>query len=148
VTAGTPSKHSSLRAPIRYFVCLFLLSIPPVFQITAKYRARPYVPLPIESYPARLTSEGLAVAVEAMFTDALAATAFDKKDIVTSGIMPVAIIFSNSNTFDVEVEGSSVELLINKALEIYPHAQVTCIDFAENMIETARARLARYPLVK
>jgi hypothetical protein len=47
-----------------------------------------------------------------MFTDALAAKAFDKKDIVTNGIMPVAVVIQNDNGFAVEVEGGSIELLV------------------------------------
>jgi len=88
------------------------MSISPIVPALAGYKARPYVPLPIESYPSRLTSEGLTVAVDPMFTDALAAKAFDKKDMVTNGIMPVAIIFTNTNGFTVEVEGSSIELIV------------------------------------
>ncbi len=52
------------------------------------------------------------MAIDPMFTDALAAKAFDKKDIVASGIMPVAIIISNSNGFAVDMYGETIELLV------------------------------------
>jgi len=108
------SVRTPFRVPIRCFLSWFLVWISAVIPIPAGYKARPYVPLPIESYPSRLTSEGLTVAVEPMFTDALAAKAFDKKDIVTSGIMPLAIIISNKNGFAVEVRGSSIELIVKR----------------------------------
>jgi hypothetical protein len=56
VTAGTLFRDSTLRAPIRYLLCLLLLWISAVSQTSAGYKARPYVPLPMESYPAGLTS--------------------------------------------------------------------------------------------
>jgi len=102
------------RASLRFFICWFLIWISPGSPVFAGYKARPYVPLPIESYPSKLTSEGLTVAVEPMFTDALAAKAFDKKAIVTSGIMPLAGIISNNNGFPVKVEGGSIELLVRE----------------------------------
>jgi len=64
-----------------------------------------------ESYPASLTSEGVTIAVEPLFTDALAAQVFDKDDIVTRGIMPLAIIIFNDNNFPIEVDGLSIELI-------------------------------------
>jgi hypothetical protein len=89
------------------------LSICAAGSVLAGYKARPYKPVAIESYPCRLTSEGLTVAVGPLFTDALAAKVFDKKDIVTRGILPAAIIVSNNNDFPVEVNGTSIELLVN-----------------------------------
>jgi len=77
----------------------------------AGYKARPWNPRPIESYPARLVSEGVTIAVDPLFTDALAAQVFDKPDIVARGIMPLAIIIFNSNDFPIDVEGKSIELL-------------------------------------
>ncbi len=80
----------------------------------AGYKARRYEALPIDSYPCRLTSEAVTVATDPMFSDQLAAKAFDKKDIVSSGVMPVAIIISNKNKFPVEFNGFSIELLVKE----------------------------------
>ena len=112
MTSRTPLNVSPGQASIRCLLCWLLVWISPVSSLFAGYKARPYVPLPIESYPCRITSEGLTVAVEPMFTDALAAKAFDKKDIVARGIMPLTIVILNDNGFAVEVDGSSIELLV------------------------------------
>jgi hypothetical protein len=80
----------------------------------AGYKARRYEALPIDSYPCRLTSEDITVAIDPMFSDQLAAKAFDKTDIVSSGVMPVAIIISNKNRFPVEFNGFSIELLVKE----------------------------------
>jgi hypothetical protein len=77
----------------------------------AGYKARPWSVGVQDSYPAKLTSEGVTIAAEPLFTDALAARVFDKDDIITRGIMPLAIIIFNDNDFPVEVEGPSIELI-------------------------------------
>ncbi len=77
----------------------------------AGYKARPWSISPPETYPSRLTSEGVTIAVEPLFSDTLAAKVFDKNDMVTRGIMPLAIIIFNDNDFPVMVDGESIELL-------------------------------------
>jgi hypothetical protein len=78
----------------------------------AAYKARPWSPKPRESYQAVQASEGLAIAVDPMFRDGLASQVFDKTDIVTRGIMPVAVIVFNDNDFPVEINGLSIELIL------------------------------------
>jgi len=66
---------------------------------------------PKESYPAFLTSEGVTIAVEPLYTDELAARAFDKKDMITRGILPIEVVIFNDNDFAVKIDGLSVELI-------------------------------------
>ena len=80
----------------------------------AGYKARPWNIRVPDSYPARLTSEKVTIAVEPLFLDALAAQVFDKKDIVTRGIMPVAVVIFNDNDFPIQVDGASIQLLRNE----------------------------------
>jgi len=75
------------------------------------YKARPWTIGAAESYPARLHSEGVTIAVQPLFQDSLAARVFDKSDIVTRGIMPVALLIFNDNDFPVQVDGASAELI-------------------------------------
>jgi hypothetical protein len=77
----------------------------------AGYKARPWPIRPRDSYPATLTSEGVTIAVEPLFTNELAAKVFDKNDIVTRGIMPLAVVIFNDNDFAVVVDGDSIELV-------------------------------------
>ena len=77
----------------------------------AKYKSRIWNPRPRDGYSASLTSEGVTIAVEPLFSDALAAQVFDKNDMITRGIMPLAIIIFNDNDFPVEVDGLSIEVL-------------------------------------
>jgi hypothetical protein len=77
----------------------------------AAYKARPWNPGAPETYPARLTSEGVTIAVDVLFRDSHAARVFDKEDMVTRGIMPIAIIIFNDNDFPVAVNGGTIQLL-------------------------------------
>jgi len=77
----------------------------------ARYKAPAWEPGPRESYPAFLTSEDVTIAVEPLYTDELAARAFDKKDMITRGIMPFAVVIFNDNDFRVEVSGLDIELI-------------------------------------
>jgi len=77
----------------------------------AGYKSRPWTPRSAESYSARLTSERVTIAAEPLYNDALAAQVFDKNDIVSRGIMPLAIVIFNDNDFPVRVEGASIEII-------------------------------------
>jgi hypothetical protein len=77
----------------------------------AGYKARGWTPDSRESYPASLTSEGVTIAAFPLINDALAARVFDKNDMVTRGIMPLAIVIFNDNDFPVEVDPLSIELI-------------------------------------
>ncbi len=88
------------------FICLFGLA-----GSLAGYKARPWVIRERGAYPASETSEGVTIAVDPLFKDELAAQIFDKNDIVTRGIMPLAVIIFNDNDFPVVVEDTGVELI-------------------------------------
>jgi hypothetical protein len=95
-----------IRPVLLSFLALFLAAA----VLSAAYKARPWTVRAREGYPASLTSEGVTIAAEPLYTDALAAQVFDKSDIVTRGIMPLAVIIFNSNDFPIEVEEKSIEL--------------------------------------
>jgi hypothetical protein len=76
--------------PRRFSVTFTLVVLAAAGSMVAAYKARPWPVRDIESYRAKLTSEGVTIAVEPLFTDELAGQAFDKSDMVTRGIMPLA----------------------------------------------------------
>ena len=98
------SRGQFRRLPILLFFLIASSSL-------AAYKARPWNIRGSDSYPARQTSEKVTIAVEPLFSDVLAAQVFDKKDIVTRGIMPVAIVIFNDNDFPIEVDGATIQLL-------------------------------------
>ena len=91
-------------------LALFCLIIP----ANAGYKARPWNILSRNGYAASLTSEGVTIAVEPLYTDALASQIFDRNDIVSRGIVPIGVIVFNDNDFPVEVDGLSIQLIHGK----------------------------------
>lgn len=77
----------------------------------AKYKTLSWNIRARDSYAASLTSEGVTIAVEPLLTNAAAAQVFDKSDMITRGIMPLAIVIFNDNDFSIEVDGMSAELI-------------------------------------
>jgi hypothetical protein len=102
-----------MKPATRYFLMLFLggMLLWAASPIRAGYKARPWNINARETYPAYLTSEGVTIAVDPLLNDALAARVFDKSDMVTRGIMPLAILIFNDNGFPVEVDGLTIELI-------------------------------------
>jgi hypothetical protein len=97
------------------FTCILVVAvISAAAPIWAGYKAHPWNINARESYPATLTSEGVTIAVEPLFTDGLAARVFDKNDMITRGIMPLALMIFNDNDFPIEVDGQSIELIHDK----------------------------------
>jgi hypothetical protein len=77
----------------------------------AAYKPRPWVPRPRTAYAATETSQGITIAVDPLYQDALAAQVFDKTDVVSRGIMPLGIVVFNDNDFPVQIDGDSIEWL-------------------------------------
>jgi len=66
----------------------------------------------IESYPAQQTNDKVTIAAEPLYTDALAARVFDKKDMLSRRILPLALVIRNDNDFAVELSSECVELIL------------------------------------
>ena len=79
--------------------------------LLAGYKAKPWQIRTADSYVSRLTSEGVTIAVEPLFRDDLAAVVFDKNDIVTRGIIPLAVAIFNGNDFPIRVDADTAELI-------------------------------------
>ena len=57
-----------------------------------------------------------------------------------------AIPFERSLPLRIIDLGCGTGTVAMRVLEFFPNAQLTCLDFSENMIEVARKRLAQHPL--
>lgn len=108
--ASGPKNNMNKKITALLSCSIAILLIWAVTPVRAGYKARPWTINARETYPAQLTSEGVTIAAQPLYTDALAARVFDKPDMVSRGIMPLAIIIYNDNDFPVEVDGLSVEL--------------------------------------
>lgn len=94
----------------RFLIAMAILGLT-ASALLAGYKARPWQIRGSDAYASRLTSEGVTIAVEPLFRDDLAAVVFDKNDIVTRGIIPLAVAIFNANDFPVRVDAESIELI-------------------------------------
>ncbi len=101
-----PKSHL-LRAVWLTGLCFLIASTTAI----ARYKPRPWSPRTLDSYPARLTSERVTIAAEPLIIDAQAAQVFDKNDVVTAGIMPLAVVIFNDNDYAVRVVAESIEVI-------------------------------------
>jgi len=77
----------------------------------AGYKARPWKPRALETYPARQSSQGVTIAIDPLFRDPMAAQVFDKDDIISRGIMPLAVVVFNDNDYPVQLNSATIELI-------------------------------------
>jgi hypothetical protein len=77
----------------------------------AGYKARQWKPRALDSYPARQSSQGVTIAIDPLFRDPMAAMVFDKDDIVSRGIMPLAVVVFNDNDYAVQLNSATIELI-------------------------------------
>jgi len=103
-----PAAHGRIQSRSLLLVALLLVG---ALGLSA-YKSKPWTIRPAESYPSRLTSEKVTIAVDPLFLDSLAGQVFDRKDVVTRGVLPVAIAVFNENEFPVEIDGESIELIM------------------------------------
>lgn len=87
--------------------------------LAADYQIKTVKVLPVESYPARLTIEGITIAADPYETDEKSLTAFDVKNLNSRGYFPVHVIIQNSSTEYVTLRVRSVVLATNSGQELY-----------------------------
>jgi len=83
------------------------------------YQIKTVKVLSIESYPARVTFEGITIAADPYWTDEKSYTAFDVKNLNSHGYFPVHVIIQNSSTDYVTLRIRSVVLATNSGQELY-----------------------------
>ena len=83
------------------------------------YQIKTVKALPIESYPARVTVEGITIAADPYSSDEKSYTAFDVKNLNSRGYFPVHVIIQNSSTDYVTLRIRNVVLATNSGQELY-----------------------------
>jgi hypothetical protein len=68
----------------------------------------------VEEYAAHQLAQGLAIAVDPLYTDALANTAFEYKNLVSKGILPVLVAIENRGEHTIRIEGKDIFLIVEE----------------------------------
>ena len=94
----------------------------------ASYRIRVVEVKPVESYPARVTIDGVTIAVNPYTTDAESATAFDIKNLNSRGFFPVHIIIKNETSVFLRVHTRNVLLFTPDGEQLYSTPAAVVVD--------------------
>jgi hypothetical protein len=94
----------------------------------AEYHIKPVQMLPIESYPSRMTIDGITIAADPYFTDERSFTTFDIKDLNSRGYFPVHIILQNLTSSFVQVRTQSIVLLTKEAQTLYATSSALLVE--------------------
>lgn len=91
-----------------------------VFAVFAgEYRIKTVSVLPMESYPARVSVEGITIAADPYPTNDKSFTAFDIKDLNSRGYFPLHLILKNSSANYVSIRTQAIVLLTPDAHTFY-----------------------------
>jgi hypothetical protein len=94
----------------------------------AEYHIKSVRVLPIDSYPSRMTLEGITIAVDPYSTDEKSYTAFDIRDLNSRGYFPVHVLVRNLTTNYVQVRTQSVMLLTKEKQSLYATSSALVIE--------------------
>lgn len=94
----------------------------------AEYRIKPVRLLPMESYPAQMTTGGITIAADPYGTDERSYTVFDIKDLNSRGYFPVNIIVRNQTSNYVQIRTQNVVLLTADAQSLYATSSALLVE--------------------
>ncbi len=87
--------------------------------LAADYEARIVKVLPIESYPARITLEGVTIAADPYSTNEKSYTAFDVKNLNSRGYFPLHVIIKNASQAFLTIRTRNVVLITASGQQLY-----------------------------
>jgi hypothetical protein len=83
------------------------------------YKIRTVKVLPLDSYPARITVEGIAIAADPYETDEKSYKAFDVKKLNSLGYFPVHVIIQNTSQYFLLVRTRNIVLITESAQQLF-----------------------------
>jgi hypothetical protein len=108
----------SLQDMNRFLAALWVLATLAV-AFALDYQIKTVQVLPIESYPARITLDGITIAADPYATDEKSYTAFDVKDLNSKGYFPLHVIIQNASQGYVSLRIRNVVLVTSGGQELY-----------------------------
>jgi hypothetical protein len=85
----------------------------------AEYRIKTVDVLPIETYPARITLEGVTIAADPYDTNEKSFSAFDVKKMNTQGYFPLRVIIKNDTKSFLKIRTLNVTLITASGQQLY-----------------------------
>ena len=115
-----------MKNTFRVLLLLLFVQIPQA----ADYRIKVVEVLPIESYPAQTSVDGITIAANPYSTDAESATAFDIKNLNSRGYFPVHVIIKNGTSSHLTIRTRNVLLFTPDGEQLYSTPAAVVVDNA------------------
>jgi hypothetical protein len=90
-----------------------------VLLLAAVYQIKTVKVLPIESYPARISKGGVAIAADPYSTDEKSFSAFDVKDLNSRGYFPIHIVIKNDSRMSLTFHSLQVTLITADGRQLF-----------------------------
>jgi hypothetical protein len=104
----------------RFLLLIFLTIGSAAFGLASDYRIKSVRVLPIDSYNARTTQDGMTIAADPYATDQKSFTAFDVRDLNSRGYFPVHLIIQNAAADYITFSTRRIMLVTANGQELYP----------------------------
>ncbi len=104
---------------MKAFVAALLVALAATGLQASDYQIKTVKVLPVDSYPARITIEGLTIAADPYPNDERSYTAFDVKDLNTKGYFPVHLIIRNATQSFITVRTRDIILTTADGQKLY-----------------------------
>jgi hypothetical protein len=128
---------------MRIFAGIFAVTFSATLLFSADYVIKTVKVLPIESYPARTSLEGVTIAADPYSTNEKSFTAFDVKNLNTRGYFPIHIIVRNDSQSFIVVRTREIVLITPSGQKLYTTPATVVV---EDVIEPGLMR--NVPIIK
>jgi len=113
-----------MKIAIRILLLLLFVQAP----WAADYRIKVVEVRPMESYPARVSVDGITIAANPYSTDAESAVAFDVKNLNSRGYFPVHVIIKNETSYYLTIRTRNVLLFTPEGEQLYATPAAIVVD--------------------
>jgi hypothetical protein len=100
-------------------LCILWLAAGVLTLTASDYKIKSVKILPLESYPAQITVEGITIVADPYDTDEKSYTAFDVKKLNSQGYFPVHVIIQNTSQYFLLVRTRNIVLVTDSAQQLF-----------------------------
>jgi hypothetical protein len=128
---------------MKSLISIFWILLGGTFLLAADYQVKTVKILPIESYPARISMDGVTIAADPYSTDEKSFSAFDIRNLNSRGYFPLHIIIKNDSRMLLTIRTREVTLITAAGQQLYTTPATIVV---EDVIQSGLHK--KFPLIK
>jgi hypothetical protein len=122
---------------------IFLILLCGAILVASDYRIKSVKILPIDSYPARISQNGITIAADPYSTDEKSFSAFDVRDLNSRGYFPIHLIVQNDSQTFLIFRTREVSLITASGQQLYTTPATIVV---EDVLKSGLSK--KFPLIK